>query len=114
MLPQTHVVWCMDVLEHFPPCDQAPLLDLLRHGGRVVVVNLIEDQKADGQIHYPVDRVALTTHIEEQGPVLWEDTYQMADGNRSRVLMYGPAVRRQADGDVSVDLWHMPEDKEDQ
>ena len=104
-VPFANIVWCMDVVEHLPPEHQPALLDRLGKLGNLVIVNLIEDRKADGKIHYPVDRLALSRHVDEQyGEALIKDVYQMADGNISRALMYGRGIRKQANGDVSIDL----------
>lgn len=104
-LPYNHIVWCADVIEHLPPAEQAGLLTTLGQLGRIVIVNLIDDKRADGAIHYPVDREALTAHVETlwPGKMLAQDVYVMQDGNAVRLLLYGAGVAREAGGGMVID-----------
>lgn len=95
-----HVVWAMDVIEHLPPGEQLALLDRLPTYGNVVIVNLIEDQRADGAIHFPVDRAALVAHVGERWAYLAQDMHVMPDGNVTTLLVYGRGVTRSPDGDA--------------
>lgn len=104
-VPFAHVVWAMDLAEHMPPAEQPMLLDRLYQLGNVVIVNLIEDTKADGHIHYPLDRCALTAHVARYSAYVAKDAYLMGDGNKSRLLLYGRAVHREPDGEIVVHLW---------
>ena len=105
-MPYAHVVWCMDVIEHLPPAEQVGLLTTLGQLGRVVLVNLIDDKRADGQIHYPVDRAALTAHVMQAWPgaTIAQDVYAMDDGNAVRLLIYGASVQQDADGGCTIDV----------
>lgn len=103
-IPFHHVVWCMDVIEHLPPAEQVRMLDLLGTLGRVVIVNLIHDVRADGVIHYPVDREALTAHVQSQGPAAFHDVYVMPDGNVTRLLIYGQGVTCPSSGGMVIDV----------
>lgn len=105
-MPYAHVVWCMDVIEHLPPAEQVGLLMTLGQLGQVVMVNLIDDKRADGQIHYPVDREALTAHVRAAWPskTVSQDVYAMDDGNCVRLLLYGHGVQQEADGGCTIDV----------
>lgn len=104
-MPFCNIVWCFDVVEHLPEDEQCVLLDTLATCGNVVIVNLIEDRRADGRIHYPVDREKLIKYVHDAGAYVLQDIHTMDDGNRMSVLVYGRGVTWQKEGNVLVDVW---------
>ena len=95
-IPEHHLVWCCDVLEHLPPEAQPGLLDTLMSLGGTVFVNLVHDATADGKVHHPVDIEALTYYASTKKPVWFKDFYQgrvrlLVIGNVSRYLPQMPA-----------------------
>jgi SAM-dependent methyltransferase len=96
------LVYCMDLIEHLPPAEQPAMLDRLATYGAVVLVNLIDDKRADGRIHYPVDREGLTAHVRKTSVAGAWDVYVMADGNVTRLLLYGKGVQCDATGALRI------------
>lgn len=83
VIPRHDCVWCMDVLEHFPPDKQRGLIDDLVVLGKLAIFNLVNDPAADGRVHYPVDIPALTDYCLTLGTVVWTDFY----GGKVRLIM---------------------------
>lgn len=88
-IPRHDIVWCMDVLEHLPPMEQAQLLGRLGRLGRFVVMNLVDDKTADGQVHHPVAVEALTEALDATAKsVTFMDMHKKRDGSRVRFLTW--------------------------
>lgn len=86
-IPHHDLVWCMDVLEHLPPEEHRTLLTRLASLGHYVILNLVDDKQADGQVHYPVDVEGLTTFLRETtAHVVVADMHQKPDGSKVRFV----------------------------
>lgn len=86
-IPRHDVVWCVDVLEHLPPCDHLSLVRRLCSLGRFVVMNLVDDRQADGQVHFPVDVETVTTALQQaSAQLIHVDLHQKPDGSKVRFL----------------------------
>jgi hypothetical protein len=88
-IPQHDVVWCIDVLEHIDPCEHKDFILNLEHLGRTVIMTLVDDKKADGTVHYPVDVDGLTKWTYDRRRVWWQDYHVQPDGSRVRLLVIG-------------------------
>ena len=76
-VPRHEVVWCMDVLEHQPPERQAAFLsEVCGLAEKCAIINLVNDPKADGKLHYPVDFDALTGHADSLGDTGYYDFFE--------------------------------------
>jgi SAM-dependent methyltransferase len=88
------IVWCMDVLEHLPPDQHQDFLTRLMGMGPVVIMNFVDDPKANGIVHYPVDVEGLTTWLEGQVPIFYRDMNVQRSGGRVRFLTFGEGTLR--------------------
>ncbi|HEY5865369.1 MAG TPA: class I SAM-dependent methyltransferase [Candidatus Tectomicrobia bacterium] len=98
-LPQHDIIWCIDVLEHLPQSQHIDLLLTLEQLGRTVFVTLVDDKKADGQVHYPVEVDALTQYVQGRRHTWWRDYHQQPDGSKVRLLVIGERAPRLRQGE---------------
>ena len=91
-IPQHDIVWCIDVLEHFPPAMHHDFLLQLELLGKTVVVSLVGDVYADSTVHYPVDIDALTSYVSGRRRVWWKDYHEQPSGSKVRLLVIGERV----------------------